>query len=337
MQLEDARRFLYYDGIHDSGLLGPPSVDHMTIPAPHPLDYDWRYDPATVEALRPWLEAKRVLALGAPTVARRLEELGSDVTLVDRQPFQSVKRHFAQDVEDFTTIRPFDAVIADPPWYPDDLVRWASVAGKAVKPGSLILASVWPETARPEAKADLARAIEQISAWADVARLPVPLAYQLPPFEEVAIEASATNVLAASPCRGILLEIRPRATPPDLDQRPGDRMWHRFSIDGYQLALRLAGPDEGAPRLERHPQAKGWHWPYVSARAPGRDRIDLWSSAGEVAVVRSPRAMLKILSQAFSSKDAATFERHLEALPELLHWSIPRPPYRKRLEWNHRQ
>ena len=57
--------------------------------SPHPLDFDWRFERATIEDLCGLLGGhRRILALGAPSVAEALEHLGFDVTLIDRQPEQ---------------------------------------------------------------------------------------------------------------------------------------------------------------------------------------------------------------------------------------------------------
>lgn len=328
---------LYSDSIQlPTSVVARRDADMTHIPAPHPLDFDWRYDAGTVEALLPLLEHKKVLALGAPSVARRLQAQGTDVTLVDRQPAQGVDRHLPQAVEAFVPAELYDAAIVDPPWYPDALERWAAVAAHAVGPGGLILASVWPETARPSAKLDLALATSDIGQWADVRRLDVPLAYVMPAFEERAIAASETAILAASPCCGVLLEIRPRSLP-ERDAVPQGDTWHRFLLNDYQLALRVTDPDQDGLSVTPHPGAKGWHWPFVSARAPGRALIDLWSSAGEVAIVRAPAALLTRLRRAFSAPDPAAFADQLQAVPALLDWQIPRPPYGKYQEWQHRQ
>jgi hypothetical protein len=77
-------------------------------PFPHPLDFDWRYAQGTAMRLASLLEnSEPVLCIGAPNVARLLEDRGVDVTLVDRQPFQNVRRHLALDVCDFQPDRTY--------------------------------------------------------------------------------------------------------------------------------------------------------------------------------------------------------------------------------------
>jgi hypothetical protein len=55
-----------------------------------------------------------------------------------------------------------------------------------------------------------------------------------------------------------------------------------------------------------HPEAKGWLWPYVSARAPGRDRIGIWSSGGEVAQVSDPKQLISALQEAVVARSPSS-------------------------------
>jgi hypothetical protein len=112
-------------------------------------------------------------------------------------------------------------------------------------------------------------------------------------------------------------------------------LWHRFFLDGYQLAVRLGFPNASRTLMVQHPVAKEWLWPYVSARAPGRDEIGIWSSAGEVAQVGDPKHLISVLQKAMATEDAAAFATSLAAAPELIAWKIPRPPYQRALEWQH--
>ncbi len=73
----------------------------------------------------------------------------------------------------------------------------------------------------------------------------------------------------------------------------------------------------------------------MSARAPGRDQIGIWSSAGEVAQVGDPDHLISVLREALTRGDAQAFESSLVAVPELIEWKIPRPPYQRALEWQH--
>lgn len=304
--------------------------------SPHPLDFDWRFDESTIAKLCSLVRSRNVLALGAPSVARRIEASGGPVLLVDRQPVQDVRNHLVADVPTLDMSEGgFDVAIADAPWYPHDLVDWVSAGARAVRLGGQVLVSVWPPETRPSATGDLLSALAELRDWADVTELPIELTYEAPPFELVAMSISEHDTLARSPRHGRLvrLEVRRRPQPPMRGPRPA--LWHRFFLDGYQLAVRLGLPNAAQRLVIPHPEAKDWLWPYVSARAPGRVRIGIWSSAGEVAQVGDPKRLISVLREALKGGDALAFETSLVAVPELISWKIPRPPYRRVLEWQH--
>jgi hypothetical protein len=303
--------------------------------SPHPLDFDWRFDEPSVTKLCGLLHERNVLALGAPSVARRIEASGGRVLLVDRQPVQHVRNHLIAEVQTLSVPDGgFDVALVDAPWYPRDLVDWVSAGGRAVGPGGQVLVSVWPPETRPTAAADLSCAIAELREWTDVTELPVNLTYETPLFELVATSISENEPLARSPRHGRLMRLDVRKRPhPTSRARPV--LWHRFFLDGYQLAVRL-GPRSSAQKLVvPHPSAKEWLWPYVSARAPGREHIGVWSSAGEVAQVSDPTHLISILQEALETRDSQAFEASLATVPELVGWKMPRPPYQRVLQWQH--
>ena len=257
--------------------------------SPHPLDFDWRFTQATVDAICSMLsDRRRVLALGAPTVALQLEHLGRQVTLIDRQPKLGVSGHIVADIDLLASPLPgYDVAIVDPPWYLDSFVHWATYAASCVDVGGTVLVSAWPASARPGAEQQLGDAIRKLSSWAAVRQLSLVPRYKLPRFERLAIEAGGRGPLSVSPRQGVLLELLVVCKPAQVAPRYLPQVWQRFVIDGYQLALRLGGPNTVCPCIIPHTEAYGWHWPYVSARAPRRSEIDLWSSDGEVALVLS--------------------------------------------------
>ena len=68
------------------------------IASPHPLDFDWRFDNSTIAKVCKHIRGQNVLALGAPSIARRIEASGGQVLLVDRQPVQDVCNQLVADV-----------------------------------------------------------------------------------------------------------------------------------------------------------------------------------------------------------------------------------------------
>jgi hypothetical protein len=282
------------------------------------------------------VRGENILALGAPSVARRIQATGGRVLLVDRQPVQQV---FNQLVADALTrdVREggFDVAIVDPPWYPRELVDWATAAGRGVAPGGRVLVSVWPPETRPTAVDDLSRALAELSSWATVTEMPITLAYEAPPFESIAQSISGTEALARSPKHAHLVRLDVRLRPPAALRAPRHMLWHRFFLDGYQLAVRLDLSNPVLRLVAPHPNAKGWLWPFVSARAPGLDQIGIWSSAGEVGQVGNSKDLISILQKATSAGSPEAFAAALGPTPELISWKIPRPPYQSILEWQH--
>lgn len=308
------------------------------IPAPHPLDFDWRFDSGTTKALGEMLRYQEpVLALGAPSVARYLESLGQAVTLVDRQPFQDVKTHIVADIFGFVPATGFRAALVDPPWYPETLHHWVAAAAHAVGRGGTILVSIWPNWTRPTATEERDRLLTAFSTWATVRPWDLELSYDIPPFEASACHFSKVVGLSASPRRGDLLELSVHDLPIIPAPHRDSTTWRRFVLDEYQIAFREAPRLTGALRVAPHPQANGWHWPYVSARAPGRELIDVWSSNNEVAMLESPRRAIEAFRRGFLSENAEQFEQQLIELAPLLTWNIPRPPFRRAFEWLHQQ
>lgn len=311
-------------------------INNELIASPHPLDFDWRFDEPTIEKLYEILRSRNVLALGTPSIARRIEACGGRVLLVDRQPVQGVRNQLVADVSMLHLLDgDFDVAIVDPPWYPHHLIDWASAAGRAVRPGGEVLVSVWPPETRPEAVGELSRCMDILSTWADVKELPIELIYDAPPFELIASSISGDDLLARSPRHGRLVRLGVRCQPePSIFQAHPAR-WHRFFVDGYQLAIRL-GPSLAAQHLIfPHPEAKNRLWPYVSARAPGRDHIGIWSSAGEVGQVGDPKQLISVVKGALGTASVQAFEAFLVGVPELIKWKIPRPPYERVVEWEH--
>jgi hypothetical protein len=312
-------------------------MEMLRPPLPHPLDFDWRYADATSLRLASMLmSTEPVLCIGAPKVARLLEDRGIDVTLVDRQPFQKVRRHLAMDVCDFEPDRRYRAALVDPPWYQVFLRSWSQSAARAVGSDGTVLLSVWPETTRPGARTELDALLSEIGDWGEVERNVARLDYEVPLFENVARSLSEAHGLSRSPGVGELVRIRVREAPRRSHSGFCGTQWLRFVFDDYQLALKLEA-SRGTNLIERVPGVNGWLWPYVSARAPGRADIGLWSSHGEVARTGAPLQVAEAMRSVAIARDLDDFDRAFAAMPDFKSWRIPRPPYRRFAEWLHRQ
>jgi hypothetical protein len=312
------------------------SVTSFLPPSPHPLDFDWRFSATTANKIVALIAGQEpILALGAPSIARILEGEGTEVTLVDRQPLQGVERHIAEDVVAFRPSRIFQAAIVDPPWYPDVIRDWLAVAAHAVQLGGTILVSVWPENTRPTARNELAALRAELARWASLDLLSNTLDYEVPGFELIAGDSRRSNSLSQSPRIGQLWKLTVRALPALPQPRAQNDRWKRFIINDYQLAIRTLPAVEGPIKMTSHPNADGWLWPFVSARAPGRDAIAMWSSGNEVALLTSPDAVVDVVRRALTATEPNAFTNILKAITGLETWKIPRPPFWRVAEWTH--
>jgi hypothetical protein len=308
-------------------------------PEPHPLDYDWRFTHDTVQLLAKLAPQQgETLILGAPSVARFLEASGRQVILVDRQPLQGVTKHLARDAATFA-LSPsvFAGAIVDPPWYPNRWRLWTAWVARSVGIDRDIFVSIWPADTRPSAASEIDSINQWLLNWSEIESLPFPVRYDTPIFERAAISASEDKNLAISPGVGSLLRVRVKRLPPAEGPIEQDPTWLRFIINDYQLALRREPTFGKIPSIHRLRKAHDWTWPFVSERAPERQLISLWSSRNEVAGVSSSSALVASIRTAIKSTTVEQFEKALIKFPSLLDWQIPRPPYRRVLEWSHPQ
>ncbi|MCS3444980.1 hypothetical protein M2222_006214 [Bradyrhizobium elkanii] len=311
----------------------------QALPEPHILDYDWRYTSETVTILSELVRnSDSVLAVGTPSLARYLESIGHEVLLVDRQPIHAVRNHRQMEPgygpPDF---KKRTIAVIDPPWYLTDARVWIAWTAHGIEPRSQMLVSLWPDTTRPTAAKEFEELKSWISQWAEFEILDVVPRYNTPLFEAVALKASESPSMGRSPRYGRLVSIRPR-TLPDLLGPPESRStWIRFVVDDYQLAICLKENQSLTCPVIQHPIAKHWIWPYVSKRARERDLINLWSSRNEVALLRDPKLAVETLRRALKAADPGAFRDQLGPYSRLHDLSIPRPPYRRLLEWQHQQ
>ncbi len=311
---------------------------NLNPPNPHPLDFDWRFTSETVGEIRNVLDDVPTLAVGAPSIARYLEQTKKSVLLVDRQPFQGVSNHIRMEVGgELPGAEKYSQAIVDPPWYPEELINWVAWAANKLNTNSVIFVSIWPSDVRPLGHSETSKFVKWAQQWAEMELLPIVPLYEKPLFERRALEFSDGSDLCTSPRRGRLLKLIVKHPPelPKIDASIPKASWVRFVANDYQLALNLSCDSSKSQSILMHPKAVKWHWPYVSRRAPLRDLIGLWSSENEAAIVQNPRSLLKTLRAAFQQTNAQSFEKTLEEFPELYQWNIPRPPYQRLFEWQH--
>lgn len=307
-------------------------------PEPHPLDYDWRFTIQTIARLVTLIpKDSTCLAIGAPLVAQYLEQIGRNVVLIDRQPLYLVTKHRVLDVCTDPPIEQFsNFVILDPPWYPEVFIRWLCWAANASSTDATLICSLWPDFTRPSATSERSSLIEWLNTWAQVELVPNFFQYEMPLFEQVALAAQTSSRNGGSPRIGDMLVIRKNRNPTLTGVLRREAVWHRFLFDSYQIALRLRLPQEEPVAIHKHSNAQGWIWPFVSRRATGREKIDLWSSRNEVALVDGATAILDMFRELGNTGRQGLGKGRFSELAPLLEWHLATFDFRRVIEWTHR-
>lgn len=288
-------------------------------PQLHPLLFEWYFNRDSIEFITEVIAGfdSHILCLGTPSVAAelcRLNQTGS-VTLVDAdagviERFQHLARldtlHVGE-LDTFPTGRAYSVVVADPPWYLADTLRWLKVARSHTRRGGTIVMPIFPELTRPTASAER----EQLFAAAErIGRpelWPNSLVYETPLFEEEAFRALGINEVGDWRTADLLV-IRNVTGPADWPDLGGIHRgldgWRRFEIGPQVVMLReletvartnsVFVPIAGCPKNTLTS---------VSERDPRRDLIGLWTSRNRVAAVgdtAQAAAMLLELSGEFT-------------------------------------
>jgi hypothetical protein len=130
------------------------------LPTPHLLDGTWWFDDETVDFFGRLIKSTVGLTacLGTPSVFLKVnEDLPSKVILIDKDPLlrDALLRHGHRNVitADLQRICPLhletDLVIADPPWYENEMNSFLDAAHASAKVGAEILMSIPPHETRP--------------------------------------------------------------------------------------------------------------------------------------------------------------------------------------------
>lgn len=303
----------------------------MNISEPHQLDFDWRFSTGTIEKVLALISGGEndVLLIGTPSLAVSLDSRGTHVTLVDRQPIQSIDqvRNTNPDFEDPIT-GTFGIVILDPPWYEDTFFRWISWAAQSLDiSNGVMYCSIWQPETRPKGNEERNKIFEWLETWADYSILENFVEYVSPLFEERAYTASG---LTLNPLwrKGDLLEIRPKLRPPLTPPLVRLEEWHRIIINSYQLAIRVDTVIDS--KISKHPMANGWVWKSVSMRAQGRSQIGLWSSRNEVAIIKGSQSIITAVNELVHFGKITN-----DNLTSLLEWEIPKSNIYHYHQWKH--
>lgn len=281
------------------------------LPLPHPLDFEWRFTAdASRELLNHAADLTRseadVLLFGTPGLAaealtlpigRRLALLAEPNSVTDRLFALNRATGSSLDIAFCTGGLPresADAVILDPPWYPDFVRPMLAAAAHALRPGGFVLISLPPDGARPTAEADRQAAIVlgRRLGLVLVEHRPLSIAYETPFFERNALRAAG---IATPPQwrRGDLVVFRKvgvPSLPAPSSQR--SRQWTEIAIGRMRLFINT-GADAAGGDAELVSIMAGDILPSVSRRDPRRSLANVWTSGNRLFRTENPQLLLE--------------------------------------------
>lgn len=313
-QRRRATRRRQNEGLHRSPI-------SSSLPPPHPLDFDWRYSPDTIEqlverAMAGTQPGDTVALLGTPSlhVAQLAKDHGRRFVLIDGNSL-TVER--VKTLDAHRTVYKRDlfvdpvpalnaaAVIADPPWYDEYIDAFLWTASEVARPDAQVFVSLPAVGTRPGSRAERKafRSTAERMAMRVEEMLLRDLAYISPPFETNALAAAGWTGLPVDWRRGdlgILRKSGPNGPRPTRKAR-GTR-WEEHSLGWVRIRVRRDPPTKLVdPTLEE--VVPGAVLPDVSRRQRFREMANVWTSGNRVYRCQSPRLLLVILQAVASGSN----------------------------------
>lgn len=322
-------------------LTGSPGLDPSLLsPAPsslitrgHVLDSEWYFTDDSVRRIVAAIgEAAtqrgplRILLLGCPRLVEPLVATGAQVTLVDHSK-HGVDQFVAPRTLASATwlrasigpallrpgalgVKAFDAVVMDPPWYPDDYVDWLSVAASVVRVGGAVHCVLLPRLTRPSAQLERQTIRKMLRGAGETATTAVGLTYLIPEFEDATFVANRISVpypwrtadLVSTVLRGRVestyffngRSLLPTASGLGASKAP----WFEVALDRHYVKLRASGTRVRSIEdlVVRAVLPNGsLQLVSVSRRAAAPDETNIWTSRNRVAVTNDALLLKHVL------------------------------------------
>lgn len=277
------------------------------LPTPHLLDGAWWFDDETVEYFQSQIRSLvgQTVCLGTPSVFLKARHEGTEsVVLVDRDPLLrdllTKRGHPNVITADLQRVCPLaseaDLIIADPPWYENEISAFLDAGHAASKVGAKILMSIPPPEIRPTIKQELHR----IFARAKRSGLMLQsirsggTRYVCPPFEHNVMRSTGENFLHDWRIGDLATFEVTHAKVEGEEPILGIGDWDDVCLANTRLRVaRRATLVQGKPQLI----SMGWHediFPSCSRRHPRRMEVDVWTSGNRAFRCNDTNGLLEI-------------------------------------------
>jgi hypothetical protein len=299
--------------VEEASLAAPPPPP-SELPIVHPLDYHWRFSPATVDRLLDRAAdlsapGDTVVFLGTPSLCRPTAERlpGRRCVMLDRdrrivevvRAGTVVEAHTVDLLVDPLPDLEAKVAIADPPWYPEAFDGFAAAAAQMLGTGGALILSFPASLTRPGVEGERADFLDRAATLgldrAGHERL--ALRYETPPFEFAAMGAAGLPSPPPEWRRGDLLTLGlcRRVNRPRCPQGAAEP-WLAHQFEQIPVRVRPSAPASGSQLIGT--LLAGDILPSVSRRSPLRSEAALWTSRNRVFVSSDPRRLAEILAAA---------------------------------------
>lgn len=301
----------------------PSLIDWPELPIPHPLDFTWWFDRCSADrivrlAVELTQRSDRVVFLGAPTlylsgcsgrIDRKLALLDADRAVVSGlgSPNRDCQAVLCDLLADELPEMTAQLVVADPPWYLDELKHFLWAARQLCQLGSILLFSCPPRGTRPGVEQE----IVEIFDWARQLGFELEsigrggLCYLSPPFEQNALRAGGMSQVSRTWRHGDLV----RFTCCNVSQagRPATKRrseWWEETLQGVRIRIRPQVELNGDVHLKC--LVEGDILSSVSRRENIRNSVEVWTSGNRIFTCENRAALRELLRAMKEERDPAT-------------------------------
>jgi hypothetical protein len=301
----------------------PSLIDWPELPIPHPLDFTWWFDRSSADqivrlALDLTQPNDRLVFLGAPTlylsgcsrlIDRKLVLLDADRAVVSRlgSPNSDHQAVLCDLLADELPELTAQLVVADPPWYFDELKHFLWATRQLCQRGSTVLFSCPPRGTRPGVEEEIVEVFE----WAKQLGLELDsidrgvLCYLSPPFEQNALRAGGISHVSPTWRHGDLARFTccsvSRAERPAPIRRSE---WWEETLQGVRIRIRPQVELSGDVHLKS--LVAGDILSSVSRRENIRNSVEVWTSGNRIFACENRAALREILRAMKEERDPAT-------------------------------